>query len=312
MADSAHEAAREWVGDQLRYPQRLPRTAIVVNWSSVPQPVQRRLEEVVRAGGSIDYSSRLPRRRWWHGRGSGLSADEVRVVESAATSLRWPATLDNDETRLLTVVEGIVDRIATHPAWQHPVAYGHRSVVALHMELHDFAATTYELLQLRCATPEVPAHTDPRLLRATGMGSPAGRVRAQSLRAHRAGRLASSRRASPRPGSSAGRRKAGRRGAGRRNPCDRPSLPASSRRRCRLSQRADHCERSGRCGREPPGTDRLPLHRGQLAREADDCCALTPNSPAAPLATPPACHRITTGSFPIQKTGSNLQCCQLN
>ncbi|NCL78255.1 hypothetical protein [Rhodococcus sp. YH1] len=160
MADSAHEAAREWVGDQLRYPQRLPRTAIVVNWSSVPQPVQRRLEEVVRAGGSIDYS-RLPRRRWWQGRGLGLSADEVRVVESAATSLRWPATLDNDETRLLTVVEGIVDRIAMHPAWQHPVAYGHRSVVALHMELHDFAATTYELLQLRCATPEVPAHTGP-------------------------------------------------------------------------------------------------------------------------------------------------------
>jgi len=62
---------------------------------------------------------------------------------------------------LLTVLEGIVDRIAAHPAWQHPVAGGHRSVVALHMELHDFATTTYELLQLRCATPEVPAHTDP-------------------------------------------------------------------------------------------------------------------------------------------------------
>lgn len=62
---------------------------------------------------------------------------------------------------MLTVVEGIVDRIATHLTWQHPVAGGCRSVVALHMELHDFAATTHELLQLRCATPEVPAHADP-------------------------------------------------------------------------------------------------------------------------------------------------------
>lgn len=59
------------------------------------------------------------------------------------------------------MVEGIVDRIATHPPWQHPVASGHRSVVVLHIELHDFAATTHELLQLRCATPEVPAHASP-------------------------------------------------------------------------------------------------------------------------------------------------------
>ncbi|EHK86626.1 hypothetical protein AK37_00250 [Rhodococcus pyridinivorans AK37] len=49
-------------------------------------------------------------------------------------------------TRLVTVVEGIVDRIAMHPSWQHPVESGHRSVVALHMELHDVAATTHELL----------------------------------------------------------------------------------------------------------------------------------------------------------------------
>ena len=160
MADSAQDAAHDWVAEQLRYPQRLPRTCVALDWSSVPQSVQRQLDEIARGSGSIDYTQ-LPRRKWWPGRGPGLSTDEVRVVESAATSLRWPATLDNDETRLLTVVEGIIDRIATHPAWQHPVAYGHRSVVALHMELHDFAATTHELLQLRCATPEVPAHTGP-------------------------------------------------------------------------------------------------------------------------------------------------------
>lgn len=159
MEESPRDAAREWIAGQLRYPQRLPRTCVVLDWSSVSHSVQRQLEEIARVSGSIDYTQ-LPRRKWWQGRGPGLSTDEVRVVESAATPLRWPATLDNDETRLLTVVEGIIDRIATHPAWQHPVAYGHRSVVALHMELHDFAATTHELLQLRCATPEVPAHTD--------------------------------------------------------------------------------------------------------------------------------------------------------
>lgn len=160
MADSARDTAREWVEDQLRYPQRLPGTCVVLDWNSVPQPVQQQLEDTARVSGSIDYAQ-LPRRRWWRGRGPGLSAAEVHVVESAATRLQWPASLDNGETRLLTVVEGIVDRIATHPAWQHPVAHGHRSVVALHMELHDFAATTHELLQLRCTTPEVPAHAGP-------------------------------------------------------------------------------------------------------------------------------------------------------
>lgn len=160
MADSAYAAAREWIEKQLRYPQRLPRTVVAVDWSSVPQSVQRRLDEIARFTGSIDYTQ-LPRRRWWQGRGLGLSGNEVRVVESAATALQWPASLDNDETRLLTVVEGIVERIAVHPAWKHPVANGDRSVVALHMELHALAATAYELLQLRCTTPEVPAHSAP-------------------------------------------------------------------------------------------------------------------------------------------------------
>ncbi|MDO1481524.1 hypothetical protein [Rhodococcus ruber] len=87
MADSIHGAAREWLKDQLRYPQRQPRTCVVVNWSSVPQSVQRRLDEIARVSGSIDYTQ-LPRRRWWQSRGPGLSVDEVHVVESAATTLQ--------------------------------------------------------------------------------------------------------------------------------------------------------------------------------------------------------------------------------
>lgn len=56
MTDSAHDAALEWVGDQLRCPQRLSRTVVVVEWSKVPLPVQRTLDAVARADGSIDYN----------------------------------------------------------------------------------------------------------------------------------------------------------------------------------------------------------------------------------------------------------------
>lgn len=97
MADSVHSAACDWVEEKLGYPQRLPRTCVVVSWSSVPQSVQHRLNESAHVSGSIDYTQ-LPRRRWWRSRGPGLSADEVHVVESAATTLQWPASLDNDET----------------------------------------------------------------------------------------------------------------------------------------------------------------------------------------------------------------------
>ena len=156
MTDPAHDAAREWVGEQLRYPQRLPRTVVVLDWNSVPHSVQRGLEEVARVSRSID-DTQLPLRRWWRGNAPGLSTGELRVVESAASELRWPTSIDNNETRLLAIVEGVVDRVAEHPAWQHPVLTGYRSVVALHMELHAFAIAAHELLQLRYSTPEVPA-----------------------------------------------------------------------------------------------------------------------------------------------------------
>ncbi|NKW27777.1 hypothetical protein GS946_10470 [Rhodococcus hoagii] len=44
MRYSAIDAARVWVGEQLRYPQRIPRTTTVLDWSAIPWTLQRRLE----------------------------------------------------------------------------------------------------------------------------------------------------------------------------------------------------------------------------------------------------------------------------
>ncbi len=70
MTDSAHDAARELVGEQVRHPQRLPRTVVVLDWNSVPHSVQRGLEEIARVSWSIDYTQ-LPRGRWWRGNTPG-------------------------------------------------------------------------------------------------------------------------------------------------------------------------------------------------------------------------------------------------
>ncbi|WP_212634721.1 hypothetical protein, partial [Rhodococcus pyridinivorans] len=66
------------------------------HYCSVPQPVQHRLDESAHVSGSIDYIQ-LPPRRWWRSLRLGLSADEVHVIESAATTLQWPASLGNGE-----------------------------------------------------------------------------------------------------------------------------------------------------------------------------------------------------------------------
>ena len=159
MTDSEHDAATAWVADQLRYPQRLPRTTTVLDWRNVPGPVQQKLEDVARVYGSVDYDQ-LPRRRWLRNRGPALTSSECLVVDAAATQLRWPANLDCDETRLLTIVEGVVDRVTDHPAWDHQVVRGCRSRIALHMELHSYATAANELLKLRMDTPELSSHAD--------------------------------------------------------------------------------------------------------------------------------------------------------
>ena len=148
--------ATAWVGEQVRYPQRLPRTVRVLDWSRVPAALQSKLEAVARTNGTVDYS-RLPRSRWLRPGSATFTTRERQFIDSAVTQLRWPATVDSDETRLLTVVEGIVDRINTHPAWESQ-ALGGRSVIALHMELHAYARAVHELLELRTDTPAPPTH----------------------------------------------------------------------------------------------------------------------------------------------------------
>lgn len=153
------DSSARWVGEQLRYPQRLPRTSRLVDWTRIPSAMQRRLEELAREnGGSVDYSD-LPRQRWLRGDSATFTASERQLIDDAMTALQWPATVDCDETRLLTVVEGIIDRIAAHPAWESPVV-GARSVIALHMELHAYAAAVHELLTLRGSTPAPPPRSD--------------------------------------------------------------------------------------------------------------------------------------------------------
>lgn len=160
MPSPEHDATTLWVTEQLRYPQRLPRTTLVLDWGNVPDALQQKLEDVARAHGAIDYR-RLPRRRWLRNDGPTLTTSEHQIVAAATTELQWPANVDSDETRLLTVVEGIVDRIADHPAWTQSVLGGRRSVIALHMELHSYATAANELLRLRWSTPQLPSHTDP-------------------------------------------------------------------------------------------------------------------------------------------------------
>lgn len=155
MTYSAIDAARVWVGEQLRYPQRIPRTTTVLDWSAIPSALQRRLEDVARASGAVDFGS-LPRRRWFS-TGPALSGSDHATVAGASTVLRWPTHADTDETRIVTLAEGVVDRTAAHPAWTIPVVGGPRSVIALHMELHAIAAAANELLTLRSSTPDPPA-----------------------------------------------------------------------------------------------------------------------------------------------------------
>ncbi|MBM4469723.1 hypothetical protein GS502_10370 [Rhodococcus hoagii] len=43
MRYSAIDAARVWVGEQLRYPQRIPRTTTVLDWSAIPWSALQRV-----------------------------------------------------------------------------------------------------------------------------------------------------------------------------------------------------------------------------------------------------------------------------
>lgn len=160
MPSPEHDATTSWVTEQLRYPQRRPRTTLVLDWGNIPSVLQQKLEDVARAHGSIEYR-RLPRQRLLRNHGPALTTHEHQIVATATTELQWPASVDSDEARLLTIVEGIVDRIADHRVWAQPLLGEYRSVIALHMELHSYATAANKLLWLRWSTPELPSRTDP-------------------------------------------------------------------------------------------------------------------------------------------------------
>ncbi|MBM4496413.1 hypothetical protein GS426_13100 [Rhodococcus hoagii] len=113
----------------------------------------RRLEDVARASGTIDFGS-LPRRRWFSTR-SALSASDHTTVASASTMLHWPTHADTDETG---------SSLSPKVSWTEPHLTPHgRSRGGwppigdrLHMELHAIAAAANELLTLRSSTPDPP------------------------------------------------------------------------------------------------------------------------------------------------------------
>ncbi len=250
MRYSAIDAARVWVGEQLRYPQRIPRTTTVLDWSAIPWTLQRRLEDVARASGTIDFGS-LPRRRWFSTR-SALSASDHTTVASASTMLHWPTHADTDETRIVTLAEGVVDRTASHPAWTIPAVGGRRSVIGLHMELHAIAAAANELLTLRSSTPI--RRLRPALRRSPrGMEPSSGPLRAEPFGTQRSRRSTPCRRGRPRP------RPLRCRGAEncpaplRRHTPRRTAPPADGRRGAR-GRRCAHRRRTARRGRTEPSS----------------------------------------------------------
>ncbi|MBM4527339.1 hypothetical protein GS442_25400, partial [Rhodococcus hoagii] len=138
MRYSAIDAARCGGWEQLRYPQRIPRTTTVLDECDSVERCKRRLEDVARASGPIDFGS-LPRRRWFSTR-SALSASDHTTVAIASTMLHWPTHADTDETRIVTLAEVVrtephLTRCVDDPRGGWP-PIGDR----LHMELHAIAA----------------------------------------------------------------------------------------------------------------------------------------------------------------------------
>jgi len=152
--------AREWVVEQLRFPQRALRTTAVIAWSHVSATTQSAVAGL--SNVILDPNELVAQPSWWRritGRPRGypqLTTGQRAELQQAHTSLHWPLREEGPEIRLVAVAEDVVARVVSHPAWKHPLLDGHRTVLGFTIELHLVAAAAHDLFSLRANTPAVP------------------------------------------------------------------------------------------------------------------------------------------------------------
>lgn len=153
-------AARAWVIERLRFPQRSPRTTSVFDWTAVSPSTQSTVAAL--SSTIIDPNELLAQPSWWRtltGKPRGftqLTTEQREELRRAYSSLHWPLREEGPEIRLVAIAENVVVRIISDPSWTHPMLDGHRSVLGFTMELHMIAAAAHELLRLRSNTPPLP------------------------------------------------------------------------------------------------------------------------------------------------------------
>lgn len=159
MTDALHDA-RNWVSEQLRFPQRAPRTTAVVDWTGISASTQSAVAGLSRT--IPDPNELVAQPGWWRtitGRPRGypqLTSLQRNELQRACTPLHWPLREEGPEIRLVAVAENVVARVVSDQAWAHPLLDGRRSVLGFTIELHLVAAAAHELLTLRTNTPPLP------------------------------------------------------------------------------------------------------------------------------------------------------------
>lgn len=154
------DAARAWVIERLRFPQRSPRTTAVFDWTVVSASTQSTVAAL--STTIVDPNELVVQPSWWRAlarkpRGvARLTARQRDELRRAYSSLHWPLREEGPEIRLVVVAENVVARIISDPSWTHPMLDGHRSVLGFTMELHMIASAAHELLRLRSNTPPLP------------------------------------------------------------------------------------------------------------------------------------------------------------
>ncbi|WP_157180220.1 MULTISPECIES: hypothetical protein [unclassified Rhodococcus (in: high G+C Gram-positive bacteria)] len=156
-------AARDWVIEQLRFPQRAPRTTAVIAWPHVSTTTQSAVADLSDTT-ILDANELVAQPSWWRsitGRPRGypqLTTRQRAELQQAHTSLHWPLREEGPEIRLVAVVENVVARLVSHPAWAHPLLDGHRTILGFTIELQMFAAAAHDLFRLRANTPTAPVN----------------------------------------------------------------------------------------------------------------------------------------------------------
>ncbi|WP_084721921.1 hypothetical protein [Rhodococcus marinonascens] len=159
LTDAIHDA-RSWVSEQLRFPQRAPRTTAVFDWTGISAATQSAVADL--AGPLLDPNEITAQPHWWDtvtGRSRRyrqLTTEQRDELRRAHSPLHWPLRDEGPEIRLVAIAENVVTHLLANPSWSHPMLHGHRPVLGFTIELHRIAAAAHELLTLRTNTPPQP------------------------------------------------------------------------------------------------------------------------------------------------------------